>query len=62
VIGRGGLCIRPDVAAVKVRQRPVTLDGRAIEGQNEGGRLYVMAKEHVDGGWSPARAPRFLVT
>jgi uncharacterized protein (TIGR02246 family) len=37
--------IRPDVAAVKVRQRPVTLDGRPIEGQNEGSPLYVMAKE-----------------
>ena len=39
------LFIRPDVAAVKVRQRPVTLDGRPIEGQNEGSPLYVMAKE-----------------
>jgi len=28
------LFIRPDVAAVKVRQRPVTLDGEPIEGQN----------------------------
>ncbi|GII57873.1 hypothetical protein Pth03_62620 [Planotetraspora thailandica] len=43
------LFIRPDVAAVKVRQRPVTLDGRPIEGQNEGSPLYVMAKE--DGRW-----------
>jgi uncharacterized protein (TIGR02246 family) len=43
------LFIRPDVAAVKVRQRPVTLDGRAIEGRNEGSPLYVMAKE--DGEW-----------
>jgi uncharacterized protein (TIGR02246 family) len=41
--------IRPDVAAVKVRQRPVTLDGRPIEEQNEGSPLYVMAKE--DGQW-----------
>ena len=39
------LFIRPDVAAVKVRQRPVTLDGEPIEGQNEGSPLYVMAKE-----------------
>jgi uncharacterized protein (TIGR02246 family) len=39
------LFIRPDVAAVKVRQRPVTLDGRPIEGQSEGSPLYVMAKE-----------------
>jgi uncharacterized protein (TIGR02246 family) len=43
------LFIRPDVAAVKVRQRPVTLDGRPIEGQNEGSPLFVMAKE--DGRW-----------
>ena len=39
------LFIRADVAAVKVRQRPVTLDGEPIEGQNEGSPLYVMAKE-----------------
>ena len=39
------LFIRPDVAAVKVRQRPVTLDGAPIDGQNEGSPLYVMAKE-----------------
>jgi uncharacterized protein (TIGR02246 family) len=39
------LFVRPDVAAVKVRQRPVTLDGEPIEGQNEGSPLYVMAKE-----------------
>ncbi|MEU5876495.1 SgcJ/EcaC family oxidoreductase [Spirillospora sp. NPDC047279] len=43
------LFIRPDVAAVKVRQRAVTLDGRPIEGQNEGSPLYVMAKQ--DGRW-----------
>jgi uncharacterized protein (TIGR02246 family) len=43
------LFIRPDVAAVKVRQRPVTLDGEPIRGQNEGSPLYVMAKE--DGHW-----------
>jgi uncharacterized protein (TIGR02246 family) len=43
------LFIRPDVAAVKVRQRPVTLDGAPIEGQNEGSPLFVMAKE--DGRW-----------
>jgi uncharacterized protein (TIGR02246 family) len=43
------LFIRPDVAAVKVRQRPVTLDGQPIEGQSEGSPLYVMAKE--DGQW-----------
>ena len=35
----------PTSAAVKVRQRPVTLDGEPIEGQNEGSPLYIMAKE-----------------
>jgi uncharacterized protein (TIGR02246 family) len=43
------LFIRADVAAVKVRQRAVTLDGRPIEGENEGSPLYVMSKE--DGHW-----------
>lgn len=43
------LFIRPDVAAVKVRQRYLTLDGRPLEGENEGSPLYVMAKE--DGQW-----------
>lgn len=43
------LFIRPDVAAVKVRQRSVTLDGQPIEGQNEGTPLLVMSKE--DGQW-----------
>lgn len=43
------LFIRPDVAAVKVRQRPVTLEGRPIAGQSEGSPRYVMAKE--DGQW-----------
>jgi uncharacterized protein (TIGR02246 family) len=39
------LFVRPDVAAVKVRQRPVTLDGQPIQGQSEGTPLLVMAKE-----------------
>ena len=39
------LFVRPDVAAVKVRQRPVTLDGEPIESENEGSPLYIMAKE-----------------
>jgi uncharacterized protein (TIGR02246 family) len=43
------LFIRPDVAAVKVRQRSVTLDGLPIEDRNEGSPLFVMAKE--DGRW-----------
>jgi uncharacterized protein (TIGR02246 family) len=43
------LFIRPDVAAVKVRQRPVALDGTPLAGADEGSPLYVMAKE--DGRW-----------
>jgi uncharacterized protein (TIGR02246 family) len=43
------LFIRPDVAAVKVRQRYARLDGQPMENQNEGSPLYVMAKE--DGQW-----------
>jgi uncharacterized protein (TIGR02246 family) len=43
------LFIRSDVAAVKVRQRPVTLDGQPIKGEKEGSPLFVMAKE--DGSW-----------
>ncbi|MFZ0142311.1 MAG: SgcJ/EcaC family oxidoreductase [Aeromicrobium sp.] len=38
------LFIRPDVAAVKVRQRYLTLDGEQIG--NEGSPMYVMAKEN----------------
>jgi uncharacterized protein (TIGR02246 family) len=43
------LFIRPDVAAVKVRQRPVALTGEPLAGENEGSPLYVMAEE--DGRW-----------
>jgi uncharacterized protein (TIGR02246 family) len=43
------LFIRPDVAAVKVRQRTVTPDGEPVPGGPEGSPLYVMAKE--DGRW-----------
>jgi uncharacterized protein (TIGR02246 family) len=43
------LFIRPDVAAVKVRQRPVARTGEPLAGENEGSPLYVMAKE--DGRW-----------
>jgi uncharacterized protein (TIGR02246 family) len=42
------LFIRPDVAAVKVRQRATTLDGVPIEGANEGSPVYVMARENGD--------------
>jgi hypothetical protein len=34
---------------MRFHQRPVTLDGRPIEGQNEGSPLYVMAMQ--DGHW-----------
>ena len=47
------LFIRPDVAAVKVRQRYLTLDGEQIG--NEGTPMYVMAKE--DGRWLLDREP-----
>jgi len=39
------LFIRPDVVAVRVRQRPVTRTGQPIRGQNEGSPLYVMSRE-----------------
>ena len=39
------LFIRPDVAAVKVRQRYTTRDGGPLPDWNEGSPLYVMAKE-----------------
>ncbi|MCP3798367.1 SgcJ/EcaC family oxidoreductase [Allokutzneria sp. A3M-2-11 16] len=40
------LFIRPDVAAVKVRQRYLTLDGQPMPGDSEGAPLYVMTKEN----------------
>jgi uncharacterized protein (TIGR02246 family) len=49
------LFIRLDVAAVKVRQRPVTLDRQPIEDQHEGSPLYVMSKE--DGRWNIVVGP-----
>ncbi len=39
------LFIRPDVAAVKMRQRYITLDGAPIEDAPVGSPTYVMAKE-----------------
>ena len=41
--------VRPDVAVVNVRQRPVTHDGEPLEGQPEGRPVYVMAEE--EGRW-----------
>ncbi|MGW5052063.1 SgcJ/EcaC family oxidoreductase [Actinokineospora sp. NPDC004072] len=40
------LAIRPDVAAVKVRQRYTTRAGGPAEEQGEGTPLYVMAREN----------------
>jgi uncharacterized protein (TIGR02246 family) len=53
------LFIRPDVAAVSVRQRPVRLDGRPLEDQPEGRPLYILAKD--DGRWRIAAAQNTLV-
>ena len=43
------LFIRPDVAAVKVRQRYFSLDGEPVTALGEGTPMYVMSKE--DGKW-----------
>lgn len=37
--------LRPDVAAVNVRQRPVLDDGSPIPGEADGSPLYVLVKE-----------------
>ncbi len=37
--------LRPDVAAVNVRQRPVLADGSPIPGEAEGSPLYILVKE-----------------
>jgi uncharacterized protein (TIGR02246 family) len=39
------LFIRPDVAAVKVRQRYFSADGELLADQGEGTPMYVMSKE-----------------
>ncbi len=44
--------VRPDVAVVSVRQRPLTLDGRPLDDRPEGRPTYVMAKE--GGAWKIA--------
>jgi uncharacterized protein (TIGR02246 family) len=46
------LFVRPDVAVVNVRQRPVTLDGRRIADQPQGSPVYVMARNN--GSWQIA--------
>ncbi|GGX77409.1 SgcJ/EcaC family oxidoreductase [Streptomyces fructofermentans] len=43
------LFVRPDVAAVKVRQRYTAPGGGPVDGQPEGSPLYVIARE--DGRW-----------
>lgn len=48
------LFVRPDVAAVNVHQRPVTLDGRPVPDIPEGRPFYVLAKD--DGEWRIAAA------
>ncbi|MFD9699703.1 SgcJ/EcaC family oxidoreductase [Lentzea sp. NPDC059081] len=53
------LFIRPDVAAVKIRQRPVTPDGTALPEQNEGSPLYILSKE--DGTWKIAAGQNTIV-
>ncbi len=53
------LFVRPDVAAVKVRQRYVTRDGAPIEDAPEGSPTYVMAKE--DGRWVLVAAQNTVV-
>ncbi|KOV82923.1 SgcJ/EcaC family oxidoreductase [Nocardia sp. NRRL S-836] len=53
------LFIRPDVAAVKIRQRPVRPDGTPITGQNEGSPLYLLSKE--DGEWRIAAGQNTIV-
>lgn len=53
------LFIRPDVAAVKVRQRAVTLDEKPVEGEPEGSPMYVMAKER--GQWQLVAAQNTIV-
>lgn len=53
------LFIRPDVAAVKIRQRPVRLDGTPLPDQNEGSPLYILSKE--DGEWRIAAGQNTIV-
>jgi uncharacterized protein (TIGR02246 family) len=52
--------VRPDVAVVAVRQRPVSLDGRPLDGQPEGRPTYVMAKD-ASGAWKLVAGQNTLV-
>lgn len=51
--------VRPDVAVVNVRQRPVTHDGKPLEGRPEGRPVYVMVEE--GGGWKIAAAQNTIL-
>lgn len=50
--------IRPDVAAVKIRQRPVSRTGEPLD-QNEGSPLYVLSREN--GQWLIAAGQNTIV-
>ncbi|MFJ8011312.1 SgcJ/EcaC family oxidoreductase [Streptomyces sp. NPDC096339] len=53
------LFLRPDVAAVNVRQQPVRHDGTRIAGQHEGRPFYILVKE--DGAWRVGAAQNTVV-
>ncbi|GLY28636.1 SgcJ/EcaC family oxidoreductase [Kineosporia sp. NBRC 101731] len=53
------LFIRPDVAAVKVRQQYVTLHGEPLENEPLGSPLYVMSREN--GEWCIVAGQNTLV-
>lgn len=53
------LFIRPDVAAVKIRQRQVKLDGTPLADENEGSPLYILSEE--DGQWRIAAGQNTIV-
>ncbi|MGA5192850.1 SgcJ/EcaC family oxidoreductase [Streptomyces exfoliatus] len=53
------LFLRPDVAAVNVRQQPVRHDGTRIADRPEGRPLYVLVKE--DGAWRVGAAQNTVV-
>lgn len=51
--------VRPDVAVVNARQRPITHDGRPIADQPEGRPTYVMSRE--GGEWKLVAGQNTLV-
>jgi uncharacterized protein (TIGR02246 family) len=51
--------VRPDVAVVSVRERPVTRDSGTADGRSEGSALYVMTRE--GGRWLIAAGQNTLV-